>query len=247
MAFGKISKQDLVDAGLDPDKLKEFQEKGVTKEELTAMETRIGSSIAETLKASLGELETKLRTPIKKEDVVVDDKDKPDEYTEMATDPVGFINKKVAQSVAFTAVTSTKQRMDYAWDRAKATLKGFKNVKLTEEIEAEWKQYKPENMARNADFDPDKLLLKIHNMVIGAHHEEIERDTAKRDGAFNMVASTSSGSGNTNAGGSGNDKKPDDLTDVEKKQAARYGMKPEEWAAQQKAMAEEETKVMAGV
>jgi hypothetical protein len=139
--------------------------------------------------------------------------------------------------------------MDLALDRAKATSPLFKNEVLAKEILDEWNQYKAENFAMKKDFDPDLLLGKIINMVKGAHAEEIQRDTDKREGKYNLVVSTSGGGGgggnrNIDAGDGG--RKPEDmLTDIEKAQAARYGMTPKEWADQNAEMAAEEQKVLA--
>jgi hypothetical protein len=245
----ELTKEDLQKAGLDPDKLAEFQAKGVTKDELTAMETRIGTSVAETIKNSLADLETRLRTPTRKEgDDQQNQEEKPDDQTAFITDPVGYVKNLVGQSVTYSAANNTKLRMDLALDRAKATLRGFKNKALSDEIEAEWKLYNPAEMGLKKDFDPDKLIKKIHDSIIGAHMEEIEHDTAKREGKFNLVAS-GSGSGGGNAGpvgDTGNKKPEDQLTDVEKKQAARFGMTAEEWVKQNREMADEEANVMAG-
>jgi hypothetical protein len=124
----------------------------------------------------------------------------------------------------------------------------FKNQALKEEIENEWKSYKPEQFAANKDFDPDALLGKIINMVKGNHMDEINRDTEKKEGKYNMVASsTGGGGGNTNVGGGGGDKKPEEqLTTVELKQAQRYGMTAKEWIDQRTAMEEEEQTVLSG-
>jgi hypothetical protein len=252
MAWGKeLTKDDLVKAGLNPDDLAELKAKGVTKEELTAMETKITTSVTEALTKSLGELETRLRTPTKTEETRTETTTTTteDDNTAFLTDPTGFVNKKVGQSIAFTAINATKMRMDLALDRAKMASPLFKNEALAKEIMDEWGSYKPENFAMNKDFDPDKLLGKIINMVKGSHAEEIQRDTDKREGKYNLVASTSGGGGGGGNGNLGNDntgKKPEDmLTDIEKAQAARYGMTPKEWADQNAEMAAEEQKVLA--
>jgi hypothetical protein len=257
MAWGKeLTKEDLVKAGLNPDDLTELKAKGVTKEELTAMETKITTSVTEALTKSLGELETRLRTPTNKEGEGNNNNNNnnnnnqtEDDTAAFLTDAVGFVNKKVGQSIAFTAINATKMRMDLALDRAKMASPLFKNEALAKEIMDEWGSYKPENFAMNKDFDPDKLLGKIINMVKGSHAEEIQRDTDKREGKYNLVASTSGGGGGGGNGNIGNDntgKKPEDmLTEIEKAQAARYGMTPKEWADQNAEMAAEEQKVLA--
>lgn len=247
MAFGRseLTKEDLIKAGFNPDDLAEMKANGVKKADLDTLKTELATSVTDMIKAQFSELETKLRTP-----PVVDDKgnkgDEVDEQTEWLSDPLAFINKKVGQSVAFSAVSSTKMRMDLALDRAKTTLRGFKNENIAKEILDEWALYNPQQLAMNKDFDPDKLLKKVHDSVMGAHIDEIERDTAKKEGKFNMVASGGSGGGNS--GGNGNiiTKKPEEsLTEVELAQARKFGMTATEWAEQQKQMEDEESKVMA--
>ena len=251
MAWNKeLTKEDLVKAGLNPDDLAELKANGVKKADLDSLETKMTTSIMDSIKAQFTELETKLKPVQRTEDQNNNNNNsnnQVDEQSEFLSDPVGFTNKKVNQSLAYSAIQNTKIRMDIALDRARGSLKGFKNSELTKEIMDEWGQYKPEQFAMAKDFDPDKLLLKIHNMGIGNHHEEIQRDTDKKDGKYNMVASGNGGGGggnNQNLGGDGK-KAENELTPLELKQAARYGMKPEEWLAQKTEMEQEEQKVMA--
>lgn len=232
----ELTAEDLKKAGLDPALITELKEKGVTKEELAAMKNDITSSMTELITNQFKEMEGRL-TPKKVENNNDNNNNNNnndvDEATEFMTDPTAFINKKVGQAVGYAAINATKMRMDLALDRAKMTLKGFKNAKLTEEILAEWGQYKPEGLAAVKDFDPDKLLKKVHDMVIGAHADEIAHDTLKREGAYNIVASGSNGGGGNNNITSGDDnknKKPEDqMTEEDKAMAARYGMTPEQW------------------
>jgi hypothetical protein len=261
MAFGRaeLTKEDLVKAGLNPDDLADMKANGVKKADLEAFQTTMATSIAEQIKNQFAELETKLTRPANNGNNNNNGNDNngnnnngqqtnDEAFAEYVADPISYINKRVGQSVGFTAVQTTKTRMDLALDRAKSSNPLFKNQALTEEIMAEWGQYKPEHCAMNKDFDPDKLLTKICNMVKGSHAEEIQRDTDKREGKFNMVSSGNSGGNNnfTNNDNIGTKKPEDMMTDMEKRQAARYGMKPEEWVKQQKEMSDEESKVLMG-
>ncbi|SRR6266496_373733 len=246
MAWNKeLTKEDLIKAGLDPADLAEMKANGVKKADLDAFKTEMTTSIMDSIKTQFTELETKLRSQPKTEDDNKDQKDTQDDATEFLTDPTAYINKKVGQVVGYSAIQTTKMRMDLALDRAKSSLRGFKNQALTDEIMTEWSSYKPENMAMVKDFDPDKLLLKVHNMVMGNHIDDINRDTDKKDGKFNMVAS-GGGGGGVNQNFDITKKPEDQITDIEKKQATRYGMTAEEWVKQQKEMAEEENKSLTG-
>lgn len=238
----ELTAEDLKKAGLDPADLAELKANGVKKADLETLKGELATSMTELIKNQFAELETKLKpVPANKEE---NNEELVDEQMEYATDPVKFLNKKVGQSVGFAAVQNTKIRMDLALDRARASLKGFRNDTLKKEIMTEWQTYKPEMFAMNKDFDPDALLTKVHDMVIGRHHEEIQRDTDKREGVFNMVASGGGGGGPVNVGGGDDKRKPEDmLTDVELAQAKKYGMTPKEWADSAAAL-EEDTKVV---
>ena len=248
MAFGKISKQDLIDAGLDPDKLSEFQSKGVTKDDLTAMstalETKLTTTVTDLIKNSFSELEGKLRTPVKREENNNNNNnndERPDEQTEFLTDPVNFINKKSGAVYGAAAIELKKMTRDLAWKEGLRTLKGMGNSVLRVEIEEEWKKYPPEKMAQFGT-DPSLCLQQIHDMILGKHHDEIMQDTNKKDGKFNLVHSGAGASaGNTGPVGNinNNDGKPV-LTDIEKAQARRFNMTDEEWIKQGEDMEKEE-------
>lgn len=255
MAFGKISKQDLIDAGLDPDKLKEFQDKGVTKDDLTtmstALETKLTTTITDQIKNSFIELETKLRTPAKKEGEGNNDdnkNDKPDEQTEFLTDPVNFINKKSGAVYGAAAIELKKMTRDLAWKEGVRTLKGLSNSTLRAEIEEEWKKYPPEKMAQFGT-DPSLCLQQIHDMILGKHHDEIMQDNNKKDGKFNLVHSgAGSGTGNTGVVNNNNtDNNKTVLTDAEKKMAQKFGMTDDEWIKQGEDMEKEEVDRKAGI
>ncbi len=236
MAWGKeLTKEDLIKAGLDPADLAELKANGVKKADLEALKTELGTSLTtsmtELITNQFKEMEGRLK-PVKQNDQQQQQQDQVDEPTEFLTDPTAYINKKVGQAVGFAAINTTRMRMEMALERARNNYKGFKNTKLTEEILAEWNQYKPENMAGIKDFDPDKLLKKVHDMVIGAHAEEINHDTNKREGVYNLVASGSGGGGGGNVTNNidSSKKTPEELmTDEDKAMAARYGMTPKQW------------------
>jgi hypothetical protein len=244
MAFGnkKLEKQDLIDAGLDPDKLKEFQEKGVTKENLDALKTELTTTMSDLIKAQFTELETKLRTPVVNKKEEDDDKEKPDDFTDFTTDPVGFVNKK-ANNVAYaTAVEIKKTTRSIAYNNALATLPGFRNAALRAEIDEEWKKYPADKMAQ-FNSDPEVLIKQLHDLVIGKHHDEIVQDRDKKDGKFNIVHA--GGSGGSSILESINRNKSDEkptLTDAEKKVAKAFGMTEDEYIQEGKNLEAEGSK-----
>ena len=243
MAWGKgeLTAEDLKKAGLDPADLAELKANGVKKTDIETLKTELGTSLTtsmtELITNQFKELEGKLKPVNNNNNNNNNNDNQVDENTEFLSDPAGFMNKKLNQSAAFTLVQATKMRMDLALDRAKSNLKGFKNTKLSDEILQEWNTYTPEVCAmwRDKDgkpnFDPDSMLKKVHDMVIGRHADEINHDTNKREGVYNLVASGSGGGGG--GGVTSNDehkKTPEELmTDEDKAMAARYGMTPKQW------------------
>lgn len=250
MAFGsKLTKDDLIAAGLDPDKLVEFQSKGVTKDMLDALKTELTTSMTQTitdqLKAGFTELENKLRTPEPRGNGGGNggngggEPEPESDFDSFTTDPVAHINKKVGNLARASAVEIMKTRRQIAEDNLRNTLVGFKNEALKAEIEDEWKKYTPEVLARN-NSDPYELLKKIHNMVIGAHQEDIMRDTNKKDGKFNIVHSGASPTTNTVVTPAVGADGKRQLTEKEKKDAKAFGMTDDEWLQQEIDMQKEE-------
>lgn len=264
MAFGKITKQDLVDAGLDPDKLKEFQDKGVTKDDLATLKTELGTSLATTvndlIKQQFSELEGKLtagrinnnnndsgngnngnnggngngQNQNKQPNIFEIDP------VEFATDPGKHLQTISAAIVNNGNIQTMALRRDNAYEKAAARLDGFKNDTLRAEIDAEWAKYTPEIMVK-LNTDPVALIKKLHDSVMGAHFTEIQTDTAKKEGKFNLFH-TGGGNrnDNTNLNGGGretNEKTADQiLSPEEQAMAKRYGMSNEEWLKEQKEM-----------
>lgn len=258
MAFGnkgKITKEDLVEAGLDPDKLKEYVEKGVTKDMLDAVKTELTTSMTQTitdqLKAGFTELENKLKPTTNTNNNNNGgngngNQNNDDDLTDMdrfTSDPTKYVNDKVGSLEVRAAVEIMKTRRQIAYDSLSNTLKGFQNEALKNEIEEEWKKYTPEVLVRNGG-DPSDLLRKIHNMILGAHQDDIIRDSNKKDGKYNLVHSGASSSNSVvNNGGLGNnntDGTKRELSIAEKKLAKEFGMTDEEWLKQEDEMAKEE-------
>jgi len=241
MAFGKVSKEDLIAAGLDPDELKTsikaMKDGSATKEDLTNV-TNALTAIQESFKTLEGKLNAQ---PPKKEETQVTE-EKPDEQTEFLTNPVDFINKKSGAVYGAAAIELKKMTRDLAWKEGLRNLKGMGNSTLRAEIEEEWKKYPPEKMAQFGT-DPSLCLQQIHDMILGKHHDEIMQDANKKDGKFNLVHSgAGSSTGNTGAvnNSSSNDGKPV-LSEAEKAQARKFGMTEEEWIKQGEDMDKEET------
>lgn len=253
MAFGKITKEDLVAAGLDPDEiklsLKAANEGKATKEDVTNITTAL-TAMQEALKG----LETKYSSSGNNNNNEDDknknktEEEKPDEQTEFLTDPVGFVNKKTGGVVISAAIEFKRMSREMAWKEGLRTLRGFNNAVIRAEIEEEWKKYTPEKMTQMGT-DPVLCLQQIHDMTLGKHHDEIVQDTNKKDGKFNLVHSgAGAGSGNTGAVNSdsshGNQTK---LTDAEQTMARKFGMTDEEWIKQGEDMEKEEVERKAGI
>jgi hypothetical protein len=245
MAFGKLTKQDLIDANLDPDKLAEFQAKGVTKDDLEAFKTSVTATL-DSFKASFTELEAKLVTSVTnalgaKKQSNNDNQDQnnntnnnsniEDEQAEFMTDPVGYIKKMTGKTAAYTAVETKRVQRDIAYREASRLLKGFNNPNIKAEIDEEWKKYTPEIMAR-MNTDPSELVIKIHNMVMGNHIDDILADKDKKDGKFNLVHSSVGGNGNTSVGTGDTNNGTPKLTEEQKTIANKFGMTEQEYLDQ---------------
>lgn len=257
MAFGgkdKLTKQDLIDAGFDPDLLKTLQEKGVNKDDLANMKKEILDSLTPTitdlLKSGFTELENKLKPGNKGGGGNGDGGNKDgngetvDENTEFITDPTAFINKKISTLGAAAAVEIMKTKRQIAIDSAVNTLKGFKNETLRAEIMKELDEKYPADKLARFGSDPIVVVQQVHDMILGRHHDDIVTDTNKREGKFNLVHSGGgSSSGNGGNGGSGNGggntEKPV-ITEDERKIMKKYNMTEEEWIQQGKDMETEE-------
>lgn len=247
MAFGKISKQDLIDAGLDPDKIKEYQEKGVTKDDITALKTELATSVTDLIKAQFTELETKLKPQtVKVEDNIDPNKTKTPEELEMErqneflTNPTAYVDKRVGSLGMQAAVEFKKLSRDLAYKDASREMRGFKNSTLKTEIDEEWKKYTPEVMARN-NADPSTLIQQVHDMVMGRHQEEIIQDRDKKDGKYSFVQSGGGGgTGSVGGGGGGSSDKTEVLSEAEKALAKKFGMTEDEWKQQGVDMEKEE-------
>jgi hypothetical protein len=239
MAFGKITKQDLIDAGLDPDKLAQFQADGVTKTMLDSMKTELSTSILDQMKAGFAELENKLKpTPIIKDESGDNKDDEPTEHEQFINDPTGFVTKKVDKLGNAAALEFKRMSRNLAYKNALTSLKGFSNPILKAEIDKEWEKYTPEVLARN-NGDPEALLQQVHDMILGRHHDEIVQDANKKDGKFNLIHSGSGRGDVINDTNSNVDKKKV-LTETEQTMAKKFGMTDDEWIAEGKAMEDEE-------
>lgn len=256
MVWGKkLEKQDLIDAGLDPDKLVEFQSKGVTKDMLDTMKSDILASVSTTINDTITnnfkELENKLKptptggnnnnggnnntgggntTPTPEE-----------EMADYLANPTDYIKRQVGGVGIGAALEFKKMSRELAYESLSSKLVGFKNAALKAEIDEEWKKYTPEVFVRQ-NGDPATVLRQVHDMVIGRHHEEIRMDADKKDGKYNIVSSSgggNSGGGNFNNGNNNNSDLPK-ITPDEHAQAVKFGMTDEEWIKQGSEMEEEE-------
>ena len=251
MAFGKVTKADLVELGLDPDKFSNLIGTVVTKTELEALKndlsTTLTQSITDQIKAGFSELEGRLKPQgdggnnNNNNNNNNNGNNEVDEQTEYITDPVGFVNKKVNNLAGGAAVELKNITRNGAYRELSRSLKGFQNDALKAEIDAEWAKYPAKTMAQY-NTDPEALLIQIHDMVIGRHHGDIQRDTNKREGKFNLVHSGAGSGGNSINNNNDNSNQPKELTDEEKKIAKSFGMTDDEWRAQEKEMTQEESK-----
>lgn len=247
----KITKEDLVAAGLDPDKIKEFQDKGVTKDELTALQTSLeasNKSAFDEIRASILELSGKIApkvTPRADPNTPTADELREQRSQEFLEDPTGFIDKANRNVIGAAAVEFKRMSRDLAFKEGQRTMKAFGNATLAAEIKAEWDKYTPEKMAQ-FNTDPELLLKQIHSMVMGNHHDEIVADRDKKDGKFNLVQAGSSGSSFVDSSNNERRNNSDELTDEEKTQARKFGMTEKEWLDEKKGISDDAKYIQSG-
>jgi len=269
MAFGKMTKEDFKEAGFDIDDFMGKLGGAVTKAELTAVEQKFDGGI-NSIKDMITALETKMTTTSvsrsssegnnegnnnsgnnsgernndngNKNKTVFDDIDP----IEFATDPASGL-RKVATAVAMDGRIQNMNFMrTLAYRNATATLDGFKNETIKSEIDEEWKRYTPQLLVQMGS-DPEIVIKKVHDSIMGAHFTEIQRDTAKKEGKFNLIqgggtSRVESTNLNTNRGTNDGERTAANnfgLDANELAMAKRYGMTPEEWYKEQTAMVSE--------
>lgn len=229
MAFGKVTAADLKEAGLDPEEFKKLIGSSATKEELTTMKTSlttdITSTLTQTIKDEMASLETRLRSTPDKSNQNQNQNQLQNELTpeDFISDPVAATRKIANESAAAVLGEQRKMAASYAYEKAQSfPYMGI--VAIKEEVDNEWKKFNPIMMAT-----PDILIRNIYDMVVGRHTVEIQQDTAKKEGKYNLVATGGGGSSTINPGSS--IRKPEELlTPEELKQAAMFGKTPAEWA-----------------
>jgi len=224
--FGKTTKEDLIALGLDPDKT-------VKKEDLDTFKAGITTDVTTSIQNSIAALEAKLTDALATRQAPPPEnkpESKPNEPQQVDSmmfleDPMKHVNDAVNKTAAQLLAVNMRQAAEMAYETLSSQLPGFKNDVLKAEIDKEWAAYANGPIAK-----PKELLRNLHDMVIGRHTEEIQRDSAKREGKFNMVHS--GGSRTMNQAEPPQAKPEDSLTDAELAAAKNFGMTPEEYAKQ---------------
>lgn len=224
----KVTKQDLIDAGLDPDKFATLIGSSVTKDELNtmkeALKTEVTASVTQIIKDELAGLEGRLKPqPDKKEPV---NQNQPQELTaeDFLLDPVGSARRIANESASVVLAEQRKTQASTAFEKVLGN-KYMAIPAIKEEFETEWKKYPPHAIAT-----PDILAQNIYNIVVGRHIEEIKQDTDRKEGKYNLVAT--GGNGRSALDSINTTEKPEELlTDEEKRQAKMFGLTDAEYAA----------------
>lgn len=240
MPWGELKKEDLKNAGLDPDEFAKISTKiatAATQDDITSLK----NSLIET-QNTLKELGTTMQTlsTARKEPqgneggntnsggnnnggnsnqpgpIKID----PLEFME---DPQRAVQRIMSEGLAPVTLHTLNVAADMAYNMARQRLPHFQMFE--QEIKDIWGKYTPAQKQK-----PDELIENIYNLVRGRHLDEILTDTNKKDGKYNLVQS----GGTTVVGQPGGSKRNpvDDLSDKEKEIAARFGMTPEQWAEQ---------------
>jgi hypothetical protein len=257
MAFGKISKEDLVAAGLDPEEikasLKAVKDGSATKEDLTNV-TNALNTITESIKG----LETKFAENNNRRAENNGNNDgnnsnngnnsngngngnnqPKDIFTRLDENAMDFnlapgthLKEVATVLVNDSRIQTMSMRRDNAYEWAEKSLRYFNVEAIKAEVDDMWKKYTPQILV-NTNSDPRVCIKQIYDSVVGSHYEDIQRDTAKKEGKFNVIqAGGNTRADNINNGGNNNgDKKAakDILTPAELRAAEQFGMTPEEY------------------
>src|SRR5262249_41819713 len=141
-------------------------------------------------------------------------------------DPQDSVRRLANEMLAPITLHSLNVAADMAYNMAKQRLPFFDRFET--EIKEMWNKYTPVQKQK-----PDELIENLYNLVRGRHVDEILTDTNKKDGKYNLVQSGGTAVvGRPGADGSSGRKPEDDLSPKELEIAARFGMTPQEWAAQ---------------
>lgn len=250
MAFGKVTKEDLIALGIDPEKFTSLEGKILTKEQILDIVKEANKDTAtaiDEIKGSLAELAkgTRREEPIRPNnngnDTRTPEEIEAERQAEFATSPTDYVDRRVNAAGFQSAVAIMNTRLTDAIRELKRNSNHLKNSELLKEFNTEIEKYKPENLVR-MNSDPYKLTEQVLNMVIGAHIDEINHDTNKREGKYNIIQSSTT-SGNSSSSSSSSSKNSDgtrELTEQEKATAKKFNMTEKEWLEQEKEMDEEE-------
>lgn len=252
MAWGDLKKEDLVKAGLDPDQFKtvsEKIEKAASKDDITELKSALASTqeTLKTLEASLRQVAAAggpSNTSSSNNQNDQNDQANANQNNqrgggqggpvkidplEFMEDPSGAVRRIMSEGITPITLHTLNVAAEMSYNMARQRLPHFE--KFETEIKEIWQKYTPAQKGK-----PDELIENIYNLVRGRHLDEIMTDTNKKEGKYNMIQSGGTSVIGRNAAGDAARKPEDDLTPKELEVAAKFGLKPEEWAEQKRGL-----------
>lgn len=240
MAFGRIKKEDLKEVGLDIDDLT-AKLGGIPNDE--KIKTIVQGSIQDTVNQGIKDLETRLTSQIAetiKQHVRPGNNNNNDgnnnnnnnnNNNEEEVTPIEFMDNPMEHSRRIAREESSRAHLatiqlasQMAYNEANRNLPYMKIAAIKEEVDAEWNKFPVA-----AKATPDILITNIYNMVVGRHLDEIQTDTNKREGKYNLIQS--GGTTRLPNNQTSTEKPEDKLTDMERAAAKSFGMTDVEYAA----------------
>lgn len=241
MPWGELKREDLKNAGLDPDEFKKVSDKiatAATQDDINALK----NSLTET-QNTLKELGNTLQTLATKPNSDGGNKDQSGggnsggggnggnggpqplkiDPLEFMEDPQTAVRRLTQEALAPVTLHTLNVAADMAYNMARQRLPHFD--KFEAEIKGLWDKYTPLQKGK-----PDELIENIYNLVRGRHLDEIITDSNKKEGKYNLVQSGGTTVMGPAGGGGGSRKPEEDLSPKELEIAARFGMTPEQWA-----------------
>lgn len=238
MAFGKVTVEDLKNAGLDPEALnasiQAIKDGSASKEDVT----KVNEALT-TMQTNFTDFTTKFNefmekaTPKPSNNNGNDGDPKPDgtiDPIEFMSDPTKGVKAIVGKETEILRLQNLKLYSDMAYDNARRNTVDFPLFdRFKADIDKQW-----DAVDIRFKTTPAKLIENIYKIVVAEHLSELTTEALKNNGRFNVVAGGGSGQGkqsNTPVKTAA-----EQLTAEELKVAANMKMTPEEYLKEKEAI-----------
>ena len=239
MAFGKVTVEDLKNAGLDPEELKTsiaaIKDGSATKEDLT----KVNEALT-VMQTGFTDFTTKFNEFMERVGKSAEPKPnggegdpKPDgniDPIEFMSDPTKGVKAIVGKETEILRLQNLKLYSDMAYDNARRNTVDFPLFdRFKADIDKQW-----DAVDIRFKTTPAKLIENIYKIVVADHLSELTTEALKNNGRFNVVAG--GGGGNGKPSNTPTKTAAEQLTAEELKVAANMKMTPEEYLKEKEAI-----------